>query len=733
SEEHLRIALEAGAMGTWEWRPTDGRVTWSESLERIHGLEPGSFGGTFEDFRRDIHPEDRDRVLGEIRRVVEGGAAGYAIEYRIVRPDGRTRWLAASATVIREGEGAVLRLVGVCTDVTDRKEAERRLVAQHAVAAALAEAESVGAATPKLLAGVGEALGFDVGAVYLVDPDAERLRCAGTWVREDRDVGRFAEVTRGFSPARGEGLPGMVWQRGEPVWIEDFATDPRMPRGPVAAEEQLHAAIAFPMRAGGELIGVLELLGRDFRQPDGELARLLDAVGNQIGLVVARRRAEEARADLLEKERVAREAAEEANERLAFLAGAGITFTSSLDYRWTLAEVARLAVPRIADWCAVELVEPDGTISEVELAHVDPERVALARELRRRWPPPPDAPTGVPHVIRTREPELHPEITDEMVTATIDDPERLALVRRLGLRSLMIVPMVARGRAIGAITFATSDDSGRRFDEQDLSFVGHLARRAALSIDNARLFEERARIASTLQRSLLPPTLPSVPGVEAAAAYQAAAVEHNDVGGDFYDLFERGDDTWVAAIGDVGGKGVEAAALTGLLRHTIRADALHAASPAEVLERLNAGLLRQGADRFCTVALAFVRPDEGGARVTVACAGHPPPVVVRAGGAVEPVEAAGTVLGVLDEVTVEDRDLELGAGDALVLFTDGLLDPRRSDPIDEDGLASLLARDAGLDARSIADRLAAAVEDPAAAPDDVAILVLRATPRGGAA
>jgi sigma-B regulation protein RsbU (phosphoserine phosphatase) len=162
-----------------------------------------------------------------------------------------------------------------------------------------------------------------------------------------------------------------------------------------------------------------------------------------------------------------------------------------------------------------------------------------------------------------------------------------------------------------------------------------------------------------------------------------------------------------------------------LLRYTLRAETLHARGPAGVLRNLNTSLLRQGTDRFCTVVLAFLQPTPAGVRATLACAGHPLPYVLRSDGTVEAFGQTGTVLGVLDEVAVSDRQTDLAPGDTLVLFTDGLLDPRRADPVDEEGLVARLAGYAGQDARSIADGLARSVADPSTAPDDVAIVVLR--------
>lgn len=727
SEERLRVALEAGAMGTWEWSIAEGVVRWSEALERIHGLEPGAFGGTFEDYQRDMHPDDRERVLAAIGRAVDGGD-DYEVHYRIVRPDGEERWLSARARVMRDADGIAERLVGVCTDVTERTHAERLLVAENAVANALAEGSTLEQITPAILEALGTSLGWDVGAVHVVDPSGERLRCVDTWVRPGRDAAAFVAATEAFGAQPGEGLPGRVWRGAEPEWVDDVATHPQAPRGALAAEASLHVAIGFPMRVGDAVLGVIEFFGHEVRPPDEAVLSLLGSVGRQIGLVVARRRAEEERAELLVRERLAREAAEEANERLAFLASAGMTFASSLDAERTLRELARMCVPRVADWCVIEIVDDDGVRRQLEVAHTDPAKVALAEEYRRRYPPDPDASTGVPNVLRTGEAELYPEITDEVLAAMIDDPEQLAMARTLGLTSAMIVPLIARNHVLGVIIFANGE-SNRHFDDNDVAFVGHLARRAALSLDNARLYHERATIASTLQRSLLPPTLPELPRVEIAAAYQAAAIERNEVGGDFYDVFELTGDTWAATIGDVCGKGVEAAALTGLLRYTLRAETLHAREPAQALRSMNAALVRHGTDRFCTVALAFLRPEGSGVHATLACAGHPLPFVLRRDGRVEAAGEIGTVLGVLDSISVRDREIDLAPGDALVLFTDGLLDPRRADPMDEQELADRLAGYVGAEARVIADGLAHEVGDPSSAPDDVAVLVLRVRER----
>ncbi len=192
---------------------------------------------------------------------------------------------------------------------------------------------------------------------------------------------------------------------------------------------------------------------------------------------------------------------ERANDALQFLAEASAVLAGSLDYDETLSHLARLAVPRIADWCSVEMVTPDGSIRTLAVAHVDPEKVAMAHELGRRYPPDPNAEHGTALVIRTGRPELMADIPDELLEAVSPDPELLAILRDLGLRSSMSVPIKARGRTLGAINLVSAE-SGRRFDEQQLTLAEDLANRAAIAVDNAHLYRQATRAATELQTVL---------------------------------------------------------------------------------------------------------------------------------------------------------------------------------------------------------------------------------------
>jgi PAS domain S-box-containing protein len=411
---------------------------------------------------------------------------------------------------------------------------------------------------------------------------------------------------------------------------------------------------------------------------------------------------------LLERERAAR-------ERAAFLARASAVLESTLDYEATLRNLAQIAVPEIVDWCAIHMLDGSGDVRLVAIAHTDPARERFAWELDRRFPPEPDRQTGPVGVIRSGKTELITEVTDELLESSSLDAEHLEAVRALGLRASICAPLRARGRTLGAITFVAAE-SQRQLTPDDVELVEELARRAGLSVDNARLYTERSHIAHTLQAELLPARLPSIPGVQVAVRYRAAG-ELNEVGGDFYDVFERRAGGWAFVIGDVSGKGAEAAAVTALARHTVRTASLQPASPTELLVTLNDALLVQRAgNEFCTVCLgALALTEDGGAVVTLALGGHPPALVLRAGGQVEAVGASGTLLGMFADPDLVETTVALGPGDTVLLYTDGVTEAGPAgEEIGEAGLIEVLAGLRGL----APDEIVSAVEQAAVDAQD---------------
>jgi PAS domain S-box-containing protein len=418
-----------------------------------------------------------------------------------------------------------------------------------------------------------------------------------------------------------------------------------------------------------------------------------------------------------------------AQDTQRFLAEASEVLALSLDFDETLKQIARLAVPRLADWCAISIREEDGSIRQLAVEHVDPAKVGLAEELGRKYPTNQHAQRGVPGVLRTGRSELYPQIAEALLEESARDEEHLQILRSIGLRSAMIVPMVARSRAIGAITFVGAE-SGRRYGPEDLRLAEDLAQRAALAVDNARLFRERSAVADALQKSLLPPRLPSIPRTEIAARYYAAG-QGNEVGGDFYDAFPTGEGSWALVIGDVCGKGPEAAAVTGLARHTIRAAAIQERRPSNVLATLNDAVMQQRSDHiFCTVCYMRLKLNPKNVRATICCAGHPLPLVLRANGRVETAGAPGTLLGIFPNPSLADRAVDLAPGDAVVLFTDGLIEGHGDGASGRDRLISIVRASAGLDAASMAERIeqTALSLRPGPPRDDMALLVLRIRP-----
>ncbi|MEP0880215.1 PAS domain-containing protein [Trichocoleus sp. ST-U3] len=324
SEERLRLSLDAGRMGIWDWNILTGELTWSETLERMHGLLPGTFAGTFAAFLEVVHPEDRDSLKKAIAQSVEQ-KTDFELEFRIVWPDSSIHWISGKGQVLCDETGKAVRTIGVGTDISDRHR---------------------------------------------------------------------------------------------------------------------HATL---------------------------------------------------------RQRI--------NEQQHFLGEATTLLTSSLDYQTTLETLAQLAVPQLADWCSIDMLDENQTIRRLAVVHQDPSKVDWAYQLQERYPPDPDEAYGLPNVLRTGQAELYAEIPDSLLVEAARDPEHLEILRQIGFTSAMVVPLVARGRTLGAITF-TSAESGRRYGQADLTFACELARRAALAVDNAGLFKtlqqelaERQRTEAALRES----------------------------------------------------------------------------------------------------------------------------------------------------------------------------------------------------------------------------------------
>lgn len=507
---------------------------------------------------------------------------------------------------------------------------------------------------------------------------------------------------------------------------DDRARFPRALEGEGSPSVEQHSVFRIIRPDTGELRWI-EIWGRPIQAGSPEL-HLVGVCSD----VTERRLSEERQAEILASEHDARVAAEQARERLAFLAEASAVLSTSLDPEVTLLSLGELCIPSLADICFIDLVGDDGVLhDEVGLGSSEVKLHDAQRLRRRRKELGEQAPTSTGHLEALNgKGLLYQSIGDDQLARASADPDHLALFRRFDARSTILAPLVARGRVIGVITLVRCGDQ-KLFDDDDLAMVEELAARAALATDNGRLFHSRNRVARSLQEALLPPAMPQVEGLALAARYDVAESDVA-IGGDFYDVMPVAPSAWGVVVGDVCGRGPDAAALTGLVRHTLRTAVVREERPSQVLGQTNLAMLQQIDDAsFCTAAylrVELTEPPTGRVRVSASSAGHPRPVLVRADGRAELLDCAGTLLGVVADPALVDVEVELGPGDAVVLYTDGVTEARRGNEMfGEARLLEVLGSVAGRPAEQIASTLEATVADfRRSASDDTAILVVQA-------
>lgn len=602
-----------------------------------------------------------------------------------------------------------------------RRSAERaanRLAQLQSLTAGLSEALTTSEMATAVIEHGQTALGARAGSIFFLDPAGETLELAGSAGYPDTMLSGWERIPMAMSLPLTDAV-----REDRLVILDSVAERDRLYPELMAEKSGDQAFVAIPLSVESRPLGVLGLSFAESPSFSQNEQVFMLALSQQCAQAMQR-------ANLFEAEQRARALAEHAQKRLAFLAEASNALSTSLDYRRTLAQVARLAVPAVADWCTVDVVEDDQSIHQLAVAHLDPSRVELAHLLHQRYPTDPNGLGGVSRVVRSGVPELIAEITDEMLEDVAVEDEHLALLRSLGMKSMMIVPLIAGKKTMGAISFVATS-SGQRFNDDDLTLAQDLARRAALAMENARLYEEQSHVARTLQKSLLPPAMPEIPGLDIAARYRPAG-KGAQVGGDFYDAFETSDGSWAIVVGDVCGKGAGASALTGLARHTLKTAALNQPEPARALATLNRAILREGSDRglqrFCTLAYAQLQRKEVGFSLWLTSAGHPLPYLLRADGSVEAIGESGLLLGVLDEVHAKGVILDLEPGDAVFLYTDGVTEGRRGgDIFGDERLQQVLASCVGLDAEAIGKTVERTVVDfwSDGSVDDIAILVVK--------
>ncbi len=642
---------------------TDFRyVRVNDALAEINGVPAiDHIGRTV----REVVPALATDIEAALEEVLSTGEA--IVDLQIVgetrREPGHDRHYVASYYPVGMARGERLGIGITVSDVTDRAEAAQALREQRDLYEALMRAQS------------------ELGLAFVL-LDGDRIVYANA----------ATEGLTGRSAAELHALPSIL--AALPLDVHRSVAgrlagvrEGREPAEPFRTEIQRPDGARVPIETAGRRLG---------GPTDARMAVIARDITDRVAQERELRR-------MLEVEQAARRASEAAHARVRLLADTSALLERSQTSDDALQEVAELLVARIADSCALDVLDLSGRLRR---AGAD----ARAADGRGRM------------LAMDGDPELARAMRADQPILLEDAGEGSVLGR-----SATLVPLVARGRNVGVLSLGWRA-AGRRPGRDEWSLIEALAQRIALAVEGALQYRERAHVARTLQASLLPAALPDLPGATVAAQYVASG-EGMDVGGDFYDVFALDDGSWILVIGDVLGKGAEAAAVTALARYTVRAVAGRSPSPAATLATLNDEMLRQRNPdrRFVTAVLARLEPRaDGGARLIVASGGHPPPVLLRAGGDAETVACPGTLLGVEHDARSVDQEIELAPGDTLVLYTDGVTEASREHPLSPEDLGAALRASAPDGAAAVAREVVRLAEVGAAgAPrDDLAVLVV---------
>jgi serine phosphatase RsbU (regulator of sigma subunit)/anti-sigma regulatory factor (Ser/Thr protein kinase) len=631
-----------------------------------------------------VDPAPGERMPGDLTDPTHAPAQWQGT-YSVLCKDGSTVEVFASHVRAAHGAGTIVLLVA----------AEQRALLEHP------------ASSPKVVHAAGVApvglrddalvrLGVDEYLTLAVERVRDPISADATYLLLLRDLDdEFEVVALSGLPGALRGTRLAPGSRGAPnarspqlpVMVPDIAEF----RVPLLDGTELRSLAVVPLVVEGKVIGALAAASARVNGFTDDQAVLLQRFADSVAVA-----ADRARLKASEVER---------RSWLSFIADAGDLLAGSLDQDMTMAITGQIVVPRIARWCAIHLSDERGHPVLQQVWHEDETLVEALRSALGTAPP--DQLAGRQGTV-------------------------------LG-SSVTTIPLIARGRQIGFLTMGRS--RGQMLRGEFYLVAESIARRAALAIDNARAHGNLQAVGRALQESLLPPSVPAAPGLDVGVVYEPAG-EGAAAGGDFYDLFPVGKGKWCFVVGDVCGTGAEAAAVTGLARHTIQALVRAGFPAAAALERLNTAILDEGKRaRFLTLVCGTLHLAGGQVHLSLVNAGHPPPFLVEHGGRVREIGTPQPLLGVIDNVTYTPEDLLLERGDLLVAVTDGVLERRDAERmLGEEGLVGELADTAQLPAQAVAERIRRLVADYSDAPqkDDMAIMAIRvemgaATPVGGAA
>jgi len=722
SAERLAAIVEHSNDAMLAVRPGGEVFAWNPGAERLYGYTAEEAIGRHISFTVPPHYKDES---AELVRRADRGETVQNYQTQRQRRDGTLVDVALTLSPLSDPDGALIGTAAIIRDITQQKREERRAAFISDAVQVLDGSLDFEVVVRNLVRLVVPRLA-DWCAIHVPEPpDSIRLIAVRhsnpeleqrAWELEERYPTHFDQP---------DGVP-LVLRTGEPLLFPEIS-DELLVEGTtdedhlrLARELGLRSAMVVPLRARGETFGTITFVS-------AESDRLFDESDLAFAAEFARRASLSIDNARLYADVEARRA------DLEFLARASSELDSSLDLEETLQSVADLTVPYLADGCMVDLLTEHETIRRVASASaLDTLAPVLDRLREHHLELHSSHPIAV--ALQTGQTQIVQEVTEELRRAWSPDESYLEDIRSWPARSAVVVPMRARGRTIGTIALASFTD--RKFTARSIATIEEVTRRASIAVDNARLYGERSYIATRLQQSLLPPHLPDVPGLEIAARFRPAGDAY-DVGGDFYDIFETGTGSWAIAMGDVCGKGADAAALTAMARYTLRATGIRAAQrPERVLSLLNQVLLTEAPrEQFLTVAYANLSIGDSSTELSIANAGHPLPLLLRADGALEQVGAPGTLLGVVPDIELHESTLELHAGDTLVFYTDGVTEARIAGGamFGVEGLASAVSACVGCDAAEVAERIESSLSNAQVGRprDDIAIVVVQISGDGG--
>ncbi len=564
----------------------------------------------------------------------------------------------------------------------------------------------------RLLSTLGRRLDWDVMTLWALTANQE-LVCRHVWTRTPSVAPAFALEKAGDPTSGSEGLPQWVLDHGEPLWVADLIADQRFVTDALV-KDGLQSASAFPVRYHGACVGIVKMLSRHPRERDPSVVELMEAVDNHLGALL------HASAQATEREHLVEELLE-VRRHNEFLLLATQVLSEVVDYREMVERLAQVSVPVMADLCLIDITDEDGQMRRMAAWHADPAKRALTEELRASYPPDPDGIHPTIEVIRSGKSMWSADMDDEFLRTTSRDERHYSILKTLGFTSYVTVPLRLRDEQVLGTVSLVSAGSGRRFSEKDLGLAEQLAEQVSSVVIRARAYDRERRISHELQRHLLPDAIPPISGWDVAARYRPAAVGV-EVGGDWYDVVPIDEHLVALVVGDVEGHDLGAARIMSRLRHTLGLLLLEERAPGKAMQRLNRVSLTGVGGRLATALVGVLDIRTGS--IAFSSAGHPSPVRVESGQAVELPVPPGPPLGV-QHCEYKDHEFRLDLG-CLVMFTDGLVE-RRGSLLDErfSLLESSLRASPSDEPSRVADFVIDAMTSGARSSDDIVVLTAR--------